>query len=126
MYMGFLTTLKKAWRGIQVDDDNDRRTRYVLTLLSFFLVSAMIIASYIGVLIVKDPSISLAFIDLIKHMMYVEGGIVSVYFGSESFYPSSARDYSSVGGFTAPQQEVKVDPKKDPPTHPSSDDLDDQ
>lgn len=123
MGMGFLLNLKKAWKGIQVDDNNDRRTRYILTLWSFFLISVMIMACFVGSLMVEDPNIALAFIDLIKHMMYVEGGVVSVYFGSESFYPSSARDYTALGGFVRPQPEVKVDPKKDPPTHPSGDDA---
>jgi len=83
----------------------------------------MIMACFVGALNVDDQSISLAFIDLIKHMMYVEGGIVSVYFGSESFYPSSARDYTALGGFVGSQPEVKVDPKTNPPTHPSGDDA---
>lgn len=123
MYMGFLKQLKKAWTSIRVNDINDRRTRYILTLWSFLLISTMIMACFVGALMVNDQSISLAFIDLIKHMMYVEGGVVSVYFGSESFYPSSARDYTALGGFVGSQPEVKVDPKKDPPIHPSDDDA---
>lgn len=125
--MGFLKSLKKAWLGIQVDDDNDRRTRYVLTLLSFFLISFMIIACFVGSLMVADISISLAFIDLIKHMMYVEGGVVSIFFGAESFFPSQARDYSGWGGWGSGgggwKKEVEVDPKKEPPAHPSENDA---
>lgn len=120
MGMGFLLNLKKAWRGIQVDDNNDRRTRYVLTLWSFFLISLMIIACFVGAIMVDDQGIALAFIDLIKHMMYVEGGVVSIYFGVESFFPSEARNYTGFGGW---MHEIPVDPKKNPPAHPSEDDV---
>lgn len=123
--MGFLTTFKKAWRGIQVDDNNDRKTRFIMTVWSFMLLSSIMTACFTAALCVKDASIRLALIDLIKHLSYVFGGLIASYHGVESFFPSEARNYSGLGGFAAPQ-EVKVDPKKDPPTHPSSDDLDDQ
>lgn len=123
MKMGFLTSLKKAWQGIQVDDDDDKRTRYVMTIWSFLLLSAIIIACFVAALLVSEVEIRLAFIDLMKHLAYVFGGILATYFGLESFFPSEARDYPGWGGWGHNRKEVEVDPKKDPPVHPSNNDA---
>lgn len=117
--MGFLQIIKKAWRGIQVDDRNDRRTRYVLTLWASFLISSMIIACFVASIVLEDGPRALAFIELIRDMIYVEASIIGAYFGFESILPSDARPYTSIGGFVAPEKT-----RKEPPVHPTASDAD--
>ena len=120
----FLTALKKAWAGIQVDDANDKRTRYIMTVWSFLLLSTMMLACFVAALVVVEPEIRLAWIDLIKHLSYVFGAVIGTYFGLESVFPSEARNYPGWGGWgSGLKKEVEVDPKKNPPAHPSENDV---
>lgn len=115
MNVKFLTYLKKAWLGIKVNDENDKRTRFIMTIWAFMMISGMIVACFIASLCMRETDITLAYIDLIKHMMYVMGGVVSIFFGVESFFPSEARNYSGLGGWGR-------DTRNDPPVGPKEDD----
>ena len=125
--MSFLKALKKAWNGIQVDDDNDKRTRYVMVVWSFLLLSILMIACYIAAIVVAEAELRMVWVDLIKHLAYVFGGILSCYFSLESFFPSQARDYPGWGGWggggSGWKKEKEVDPKKEPPAHSSEGDA---
>ncbi len=122
--MKLLRLLKSAWTGIQVNDRNDRRTRYVLTIWASILISSMIIAVFVASLLAEDQARALAYIILVRDMIYVEASIIGAYFGFESILPSDARPYQSIGGFVASPAPEKA--PKEVPTHPSSSDLDDQ
>lgn len=59
-----------------------------MVIFSFVSLSLLMIASFIASLIVDDAYIQSAFLDLVKHLSFVQGGIVGVYMGVESFWPS--------------------------------------
>lgn len=90
--MRLLKHIANLWKTIPVEEKGDRRTRWLLTLLSFFLLSSLMIAAFIASLF-KADDISLALIDLVKHLSYVFGGTIACYYGVESFFPSSDRPY---------------------------------
>lgn len=126
MKMGFLNALKKAWNGIQVDDQSDRKTRFIMTVWAFILLSNIMIACFVAAVAGAVPEVSLAWIDLIKHLSYVFGGVISAFFAVESFFPSEPRPWGNGwngGGWYGSQKEVEVDPKKEPPAHPSESDA---
>jgi hypothetical protein len=115
--MGILSAFKKAWLGIKVSDQNDKRTRYIMTLWSFFLLSFLMTACFVAAILVENVDIKLAWIDMIKHLAYVFGGVLATFFGMESFFPSEARNYSGWGGWG------KRDIENEPATHPSQGDA---
>lgn len=120
--------LRKLWDGIPDEESEDRRTRWALTLLSFLMLGALMAAAFVACLLMAaaNPEISLALIDLVKHLSYVFGAIVGVYFSIESIWPSSDRPYWGGGGWGGggwKGKEVDVDPKKQPPVHDSENDA---
>ncbi len=122
--MKFLSYLKRAWSGIKTNDENDRKTRFILTVWAYILLSTIMIACFVAAVAGADTEVNLAWIDLIKHLSYVFGGVISTYFAVESFFPSEPRPWGPGWNGGGMWREKEVDPKKEPPAHPSEGDAD--
>ena len=113
--MRLFRLFKRVWESIPDEEKEDRRTRWILTIISFFLLSILILLSFGAAIFLKEyTDISLAMIDLAKHICYVLGGTVAAYYSYESFFPSSDRPYGGWGGGWGSYRKAENEPAAAP------------
>lgn len=118
--MGLLKRIAALWQGIPIEDKGERRTRWLLTLLSFLMLSLLMMSAFVACLF-TPPDLALALVDLVKHLSYVFGAVVGVYFGVESIFPSSDRPYFVGGNNIFTRKRVAQD--DEPPVSPDANDA---
>ena len=119
--MKLLRCFRSVWASIPAEDKGDRRTRWVLTLLSFLMLSFLMFAGFVAAMC-KGDEIALACLDLVKHLSYVFAGTISSYYLCESFFPSDPRPYWNGGGSVVNVFKRK-NQDQEPPVSPDSSDA---
>lgn len=115
--------IASLWKAIPIEDKGDRRTRWLLSLLSFIMLSFLMTAAFVASMFKGDSAIALAYVDLVKHLSYVFGGLVATYAGVESFFPSSDRPYWNGGGNVVTNVFKRKNQDQEPPVSPDSADA---
>lgn len=118
--MKLLKHIASLWKSIPIEEKGDRRTRWLLTLLSFLLLAVLMTASFVAAMC-SNEVIALALIDLTKHLSYVFGAVVGSYFAIESIWPSSDRPFYWGGNTTNVFRRKGED--QEPPVSPDHNDA---
>jgi hypothetical protein len=112
--MRLVRLIREIWTSVPIDGQGTKRTRWLLTLLSFVILSFLMIGAFFASLRQPEEKLPLALelVNLTLHLSYVFGGTISAYYAVESFFPSSDR----------PMRWMRKGMDEEPPVKPDEED----